>query len=92
MKKIKDKFTRKDVSRQRKWQLRREAEGKCRTCAKPAVTRFQCLECAIKAREAQRTKKKMVRRNLRAYSYRLEYELEKNAATKPVVKERKKKK
>lgn len=89
MKEIKDKFTKRTVSRQRKWQLRKEAAGQCRKCAKPAVTKFHCLDCAVKTREKERVKRGSSRRNLRAYSYRVEAEIKK-ATKKPVPKPKRK--
>lgn len=34
------------VSRQYQWQLRKLAEGNCRTCGKTATTKFFCRKCA----------------------------------------------
>ncbi len=48
---IKDEFTDKPVSRQRKWQLRKARQGKCRACGKTAVTLNYCREHADKAAE-----------------------------------------
>jgi 5-deoxy-D-glucuronate isomerase len=44
---IQDEFTQLKVSRQRKWQLRRRAEGRCGVCAAPALGKF-CDMHAVK--------------------------------------------
>lgn len=53
-KQIQDKFTGMAISRQRKYQLRREARGLCRTCGSKAVkgTKY-CLAHREKQREWQ---------------------------------------
>ena len=46
---IQDKFAKLDVSRQRKYQLRRQAEGLCVMCGRrKLVTRTLCATCARK--------------------------------------------
>lgn len=45
---IQDQFTNLNVSRQRKWQLRKTAEDKCEICAVPAVGGGRyCLKHAL---------------------------------------------
>lgn len=39
----------KPISRQRAWQLRKQAEGKCTQCGNPSrESKTQCEECAVK--------------------------------------------
>jgi hypothetical protein len=42
MKKILDQFAHLDVSRQRKWQLRKKSQHKCLICGKPEVMKGLC--------------------------------------------------
>lgn len=39
---------RKDISRQRRWQIRKKAEGKCIVCGKERVIELYCEEHRIK--------------------------------------------
>lgn len=49
---IVDAFTDLPVSRQRKWQLRRQAAGLCEKCGQPSIPdAAQCLKCLKKARD-----------------------------------------
>lgn len=49
MKEIQDEFThRKDISRQRKYQLRNKKEGKCIRCGLPLKTKDYCDICRVK--------------------------------------------
>lgn len=54
MTKIKDKFTKLPVSRQRKWQLRKQSKGLCILCGEPLATATYCLKHAIAHRELKR--------------------------------------
>ena len=75
---IKDKFTNLNVSRQRKYQLRKTAEGNCWKCGKEAGTWGLCkphrvLNRVLNAkydREYKRKKYGYKRRYLNAKSYR----------------------
>jgi hypothetical protein len=44
---IQDEFTQLKVSRQRKWQLRKRAEGRCAVCGVPAEGKL-CVTHAVK--------------------------------------------
>jgi len=68
---VKDEFTDLPVSRQRKYQLRRQKEGKCVKCGQPQVAAFLCLKHMIAAREWNRQRIGATRRNS-SLSYRLE--------------------
>jgi hypothetical protein len=61
----------KEVSRQRRWQLRKQAEGKCIICGQPVATSLFCLKHAIVRREQSRIRFGRQRR-LRSLTYRLE--------------------
>jgi hypothetical protein len=62
----------KGLSRQRRYQLRHQAEGLCHLCSEPAVASFRCLRHAIYHREFARTHRGAIRRNLESLTYRLE--------------------
>ena len=51
---ISDKFSKLKISRQRKWQLRRQAAGLCILCGDKAVVSVHCLKHAIAQREQAR--------------------------------------
>lgn len=73
-KKITDEFSDLKVSRQRKWQLRREKAGLCRICGQPAVqilrgAKVRCLTHAIAQRELFRARAGSKRR-INSASYR----------------------
>ena len=74
---IQDEFTNLPLSRQRKYQLRMQRDGRCTECGAQAVEGSRCLEHLIKARERQRRTKKLRRRYYGTMSYKLE------AAAKP---------
>jgi hypothetical protein len=69
---IEDEFTHLNVSRQRKYQLRRQREGRCVQCGRPAVRGGRCLKHMIKAREWQRKKHGLKRRYRNALGYKLQ--------------------
>jgi len=75
-KRIKDEFTDRRISRQRKYQLRMLRDKRCTECGQPAVQGSRCLKHLIKARERQRKKRGLRRRYYNTLSYRLQ-ELEK---------------
>ena len=75
---IKDEFTDLKVSRQRKYQLRKQRDGLCTECGKPAVQGVRCLEHMVRARERQRKKLGLRKRYTKTLSYLLE-----EAAKKP---------
>jgi hypothetical protein len=75
-KRIKDEFTDRRISRQRKYQLRMLRDKRCTECGQPAVQGSRCLKHLIKARERQRKKRGLRRRYYNTLSYRLQ-EIEK---------------
>lgn len=45
------------ISRQREWQIKKIAEGKCSSCGKPrTLSKYVCNDCLKKRREYQRKK------------------------------------
>lgn len=69
---IQDEFTDLPISRQRKYQLRMQREGRCTECGEPAAQGSRCLKHLVKARERQRSKRGLKRRYYNTLSYRLE--------------------
>ncbi len=70
--KIKDEFTDLNISRQRKYQLRKLRDKRCTECGSPALTGSRCLKHLVLARERQRKKRGLRRRYTRTLSYRLQ--------------------
>jgi hypothetical protein len=70
---IQDQFTDLPVSRQRKYQLRMKASGRCSQCGAPATDGSRCLKHLVEARERQRALRGTKKRYDSA-SYRLEKE------------------
>jgi len=69
---IEDEFTNLQISRQRKYQLRKQRDKKCTECGEPAAIGSRCLKHLIIARERQREKRGLKRRYFNTLSYRLE--------------------
>jgi hypothetical protein len=69
---IQDEFTRLPISRQRKYQLRRQRDKRCTECGEPAVEASRCVKHLVKARERQRLKRGLKRRYYGTLSYKLE--------------------
>ncbi len=69
---IQDEFTNLPISRQRKYQLRMQRDGRCTECGDPVVEGSRCLKHLIKARERQRKKRGLRRRYYNTLSYKLE--------------------
>ena len=69
---IQDEYTKLPISRQRKYQLRMQREGRCTECGAPAAQGSRCLKHLVKARERQRKKRGLKRRYYNTLSYRLE--------------------
>jgi hypothetical protein len=69
---IEDEFTKLTISRQRKYQLRKQRDRRCTECGEPAEVGSRCLKHLIKARERQRKKRGLKRRYYNTLSYRLE--------------------
>tara|TARA_Y100000310_G_C20631890_1_gene789102 strand:+ start:1088 stop:1438 length:351 start_codon:yes stop_codon:yes gene_type:complete len=62
----------KEISRQRKWQLKKIKQNKCQICGKSDSSNIKgyCLEHSIKKREQQRILVNSVKRSLNCKSYR----------------------
>ena len=60
---INDKVSKLKISRQRKWQMRRQADGLCVLCGEPAVTMDRCLKHAVAKRELARKRLGCKRKN-----------------------------
>jgi hypothetical protein len=73
-KSIRDEFTKLRISRQRKWQLRMERDGRCTECGAPAAGASRCVKHLVYSRERQRRLRGLKRR-YRTLSYRLEENL-----------------
>jgi hypothetical protein len=71
-KRIQDEFTSLPISRQRKYQLRKQRDKRCTECGQPAIQGSRCLQHLVKARERQRKKRGLKRRYYNTLSYRLE--------------------
>lgn len=73
---IEDEFTHLDVSRQRKYALRKRKQNKCVICGSPPVTRFHCETHRQKgnviSRESMRNRHGCKRRFAGAESYSFE--------------------
>jgi hypothetical protein len=68
---IKDEFQHLPVSRQRKYQLRKQRDGLCTECGAPAQG-SRCAKHLVLARERQRLRKGTQRRYKGSMSYRLQ--------------------
>ena len=79
---IQDEFTHLPVSRQRKYQLRMQRDGRCTECGAPSAGASRCLKHLVLARERQRAKFALRDRYYNTLSYRLEAEAKKKAALK----------
>jgi hypothetical protein len=69
---INDEFTKLPISRQRKYQLRRQRDRRCTECGEPAQYASRCLKHLVLARERQRKKRGLKRRYYGTISYKLE--------------------
>jgi len=69
---IVDEFTQLPISRQRKYQLRMRRDKRCIICGEPAAESSLCLKHLVKAREWQRKKFGIKRRNYNSRSYKLQ--------------------
>jgi hypothetical protein len=69
---IQDEFTHLEISRQRKYQLRKQRDNRCTECGEPAAQGSRCLQHLVKARERQRKKRGLKRRYFNTLSYKLE--------------------
>lgn len=69
---IQDEFTNLPISRQRKYQLRKQRDQRCTECGAPVVRGSRCVKHLVRARERQRQKLGLKRRYLRTLSYTLE--------------------
>ena len=69
---IEDEFTTLPISRQRKYQLRMQRDGRCTECGDPAAQGSRCVKHLVKARERQRKKRGLKRRYYGTLSYKLQ--------------------
>jgi hypothetical protein len=69
---IQDEFTDLPISRQRKYQMRMQRDGRCTECGEPAAEGSRCLKHLVKARERQRKKRGLRRRYYNTLSYKLQ--------------------
>lgn len=69
---IQDQFTHLKVSRQRKYQLRMQRDGRCTECGKDVFEGSRCVKHLVRSRENQRKKRGLKRRYYNTLSYRLE--------------------
>jgi hypothetical protein len=69
--KIIDQFTHLPISRQRKYQMRMQRDGRCTECGAPVIEGSRCLEHLVKSRERQREARGTRRRYLNTLGYRL---------------------
>jgi hypothetical protein len=81
---IQDEFTRLPISKQRKYQLRRQRDLRCTMCGEPATQGSRCLKHLIAERERQRAYRRSRRRYYGTLSYRLQT-LAKSEAVRPGV-------
>lgn len=70
---IQDEFSEQKMSRQRRWQKRKERDGLCSVCGQKAVMNQLCLKHAVAQREHQR-KARGSKKRIKSKSYRLEQE------------------
>jgi hypothetical protein len=66
-----DEFTHLPISRQRKYQLRQERDGRCSLCGEPALSASLCRKHLVRRREVQRKRRGYKRRYTNAFSYKL---------------------
>ena len=78
---IKDEFTHLKVSRQRKYQLRMERDGRCSECGEPVKEGSRCLKHLVRARERMRKKQGEKRRYKGTLAYRLQEKAKQKGAT-----------
>jgi hypothetical protein len=69
---ILDEFSHLPISRQRKYQMRRQRDKRCTECGEPATRGSRCLKHLVKARERQRKKRGLKRRYYNTLSYKLQ--------------------
>jgi hypothetical protein len=67
-----DEFSHLPISRQRKYQMRRQRDKRCTECGEPAAQGSRCLKHLVKARERQRKKRGLKRRYYNTLSYKLQ--------------------
>lgn len=69
---IQDEFSHLPISRQRRYQLRRQRDQKCMECGDPVIAGERCLKHLIEARERRRKKRKDERRYVNTSAYQLQ--------------------
>ena len=67
-----DEFTYLNISRQRKYQMRKKRDGRCTQCGEPALSGARCLKHLVLYREQQRKKQRARRRYDGALRYRMQ--------------------
>jgi hypothetical protein len=67
-----DEFTYLNISRQRKYQMRKKRDGRCTQCGAPVLSGARCLKHLVLYREQQRKKQRARRRYDGAMSYRMQ--------------------
>jgi hypothetical protein len=67
-----DEFSNLPVSRQRKYQLRKQRDKRCTLCGLPAVHGLRCLAHLVKDRELRRKRYGYTKRYQNSMGYRLE--------------------
>ena len=67
-----DEFTYLNISRQRKYQMRKKRDGRCTQCGEPAASGARCLKHLVLYREQPRKKQRARRRYDGAMSYRMQ--------------------
>lgn len=67
-----DEFSNLPVSRQRKYQLRKQRDKRCTLCGLPAIHGLRCLDHLVKDRELRRKRYGYTKRYPNSMGYRLE--------------------
>ena len=78
--KKRDKFSDLPVSKQRRWQLRKSAKGRCIICGEKRVMGKLCLKHKVAERERDRVYKGCKSRYTECHSYKLEAKQNKKAS------------
>jgi sulfatase maturation enzyme AslB (radical SAM superfamily) len=81
MKVIKDEFSGVKMSRQRRWQLRKQRDGCCFICGLAALPGGYCLKHLVMQRELVAKRQGRKRQNRGAMSYRLEAQMKKRGVS-----------
>lgn len=71
---IADEFSNLPISRQRKYQLRKQRDKRCTICGGHAVKGLRCLDHLVRDREQTRKRSGYTRRYSNSFSYKMEAE------------------